>query len=115
MVEMFERSWPLLEPAADQWGEHTKESVLRALNSGAKLWVGERSAAVTEIVNRPRLRIANAWLAGGDLDELREWETAMVAWAKLHGCHQARIYGRRGFLRALPDFHEIGTVMGRDL
>lgn len=112
----FERVWPLLVPAAAQWGEHTRGTVFQALQRGAKLWAGDRCAAVTSIQMCPSgLRIANAWLAGGDLDELRTLEGPMVEWAKAYGCDEARMYGRRGFLRALPGFQEIGTVMRREL
>jgi hypothetical protein len=113
----FDRAWQHLEPAVVQWGEHTRESVLAAIASGqARLWAGNRSAAVTSVRSCPSgLRIANAWLAGGDLNELAEWEAPMVEWATAKGCGEARLFGRRGFLRALPGFTEIGTVMRRQL
>ncbi len=113
----YERVWPFLEPAVTLLNEHTKDSLWNVIARGhARLWLGDRSAAVTSTWTYPSgLRVANAWIAGGDLDELRKWEEPMVQWAKDNSCTQARLYGRRGFVRALPGFREIGSVMMRDL
>jgi hypothetical protein len=114
----FDRAWQHLEPAVSRGGEHTKESVLAVLQSGrAKLWSGDNSAIITSLW-APRatgLRVASVWLAGGNIDEIREIEPRMIEWGRANGATQARIYGRRGFLRAFPEFRELETVMARDL
>lgn len=112
----FDRAWEFLKPAAEHWGEHTRGTVFNAIQRGARIWAGDRCAYVASIRMCPSgLRVSDAWLAGGDLDELVTFEPSMVEWAKANGCDEIRLYGRRGFLRALPGFSEIGTVLRRKL
>lgn len=82
---------------------------------GAQLWPGDRSAGVTEIVDYPRATVLRLWLAGGDLDELREMHDAACEWGKAQGCDMVQILGREGWARALDGYEKVYTVMGRKL
>jgi hypothetical protein len=80
----------------------------------AQLHVGERCAVVTQIMEFPAGRQLHYWLAGGDLNELREIEKRVSEDAKNNGCIQASIVGRRGWGKTLG-YKEMATVMTRNL
>ena len=111
----FERVWPLLEPAL-VGGEHNKESVFFALGQGERLlWTGKASAVVTEIFTHPSgLKVMLIWLAGGDLEEFMPWLPAVENWGREHGATEARISGRRGWMRK-TGYKELRTLMVKDL
>ena len=69
----------------------------------AFLMEGERSAVVLTLGDYPSAgeKIAEAWLAGGDLEEIAAGIAQLEAWAKAQGCTQAHVTGRRGWLRTL--------------
>lgn len=75
------------------------EVVGRLLNGTAQLWLGVRCAMVTEVVNRPRT--IHVWLAGGDLQEIVSLIPGIEAWARMMGCSEATIEGRKGWARVL--------------
>lgn len=117
-VEEFDRVWPMLEPAARPRYEYRQEHVLELLKRPmVRLFTTRNSACVVSLWQYPSgLRVGNVWLAGGNLDELRdEVVPQAVAWGKKYGVTQARITGRRGWLRAMPGWRELGTVMARDI
>jgi hypothetical protein len=61
------------------------------------------------------LREGLGWLAGGDLEEIKEWMPMIERCARDLGCHRLTIAGRRGWLRALPGFREQATEITKDL
>lgn len=68
----------------------------------ARFWAGQNAAAVTRIEAFPRLSIFTIWLAGGDLEELRETMLPQFeANARENGCRFAGIVGRKGWSRTL--------------
>jgi hypothetical protein len=88
------------------------------------LWTGEKAALVTEFEHKPRMKILNVFLGGGDLAELMELEAKLVTFARAHGC--ARITGgsrrdvghggqRDGWQRALPGYHFGGNFFYKDI
>jgi hypothetical protein len=100
-VAQFERCKAWLEPAMEG-GRRTMADVERALQEGkAQLWPGKACAMVTEVHSFPTHRAIQVWLAGGDLAELMAMEAGLQAWARLQGCTEVLIEGRRGFERAL--------------
>ena len=104
----FDVQWafcaPLLQAALDAGPPtHTLDDVCVAVFAGeARLWVGRRSAAVTQIETFPRCWALTVWLAGGDLGELRDemLPQAEVA-ARAQGCRFVAVTGRAGWARAL--------------
>jgi hypothetical protein len=85
----FDRCWPFLAPAAELQGTYGRNDVWALIAAGrVKFWPMEASAAITNVITYPTgLRRANAWLAGGDLLELREWQDPMIDWARSRDCH----------------------------
>lgn len=74
---------------------NTLEEIAARIASGqAQLWAGERSAAVTQIVDYPKGRALGLWLAGGDLRELRSMLPDIEAWARRQGCIAQYLTGR---------------------
>lgn len=115
-VAEFERVWPLLEGAVELGGEHDKWTVLAALEKGERqLWVGERSAVVTEMFTHPTgLRVMSIWLAGGELKEFLPWLPAVEAWGRARGAEQLRLSGRRGWAK-LTGYRELRVLMVKDV
>lgn len=64
----------------------------------AWFWPGERSAAVSEILDGRDFHI---WLAAGDLRELLEIEQSAEIHARAIGCERMTLIGRRGWDRVL--------------
>jgi len=105
-----------IQDALDHCGNtHTVDDVLQMVEDGkAALHVGGRCAVVTQEMELPAGRQLHYWLAGGDLDELREIEKRVSGGAKQNGCTRATIIGRRGWSKALG-YDEMATVMARKL
>ena len=87
-------------------GGYTLDYVKKRVEDGSNtthLWPGRKSAAVTEIVWEGERCILNCWLAGGDLDELKQMIAAAEVFAKRLGCDAVQVSGRKGWVRALRD------------
>lgn len=80
------------------------ETELAANN--AMLWLGERSCVVTTLTDFPSVgeRVIEVWLAGGDLEEIKDMIPQIEAWAVQAGCTQAEVNGRLGWVRTLAPF-----------
>lgn len=90
--------WRWLEPAL---GESARADVEGDIASGrAQLWVGKRSAIVTQLIATPEPHI-HVWLGGGELRELMDLAPGLESWARAFGCVAATIDGRHGWARAL--------------
>ena len=99
----WERCLPWIVAALDEGGNtHTPDDVLAMVKSGrAQFWPAERGCLVTEILVYPRCNVLNVWLGGGELDQLTDMQSAVMAWAGAMGCTRMSIQGRRGWVRAL--------------
>lgn len=95
------RTW--IEAALQEgYGTHTFEDIAAMVASGrVQFWPAERGCLVTEILVYPRCRVLNVFLGGGELDQLTDMQSSVVAWAKAMGCARMSIQGRRGWVRAL--------------
>lgn len=90
------REWLL--PALE---DLTERQVLEQLAAGqAQLWRGDRSAMVTQLVNR-EARTLHVLLGGGDLRELLTMQVGVAAWGRAMGAQFATINGRPGWARVL--------------
>ncbi|TAK98939.1 MAG: hypothetical protein EPO08_17705 [Rhodospirillaceae bacterium] len=85
------------------------------LQGRLRLWAGEKSAIVTEIVTFPRLKAVNCFLVGGDLSELFMIEKKIVEYAKAEGCSRITGGGRFGWTRVLKDYKVVGSFMYKDV
>lgn len=110
----WERCRPLLEPALD--GTWTMEAVRDELLRGrAKLWPMERSAAVTQLHDYPAGRVCRVWLAGGDLDELRDGLEVLDRYAREQRCTRIEIEGRPGWERVLDGYEKRRVILTKDI
>ncbi len=73
------------------------EAKQRIEDNTAQLWLGERSAMVTEIVGDA----IHVWLGAGDMDELLAMRPLVERYGKDVGCARATIDGRLGWDRVL--------------
>lgn len=85
-------------------GTHTYEDVVDMIADGrAMLWAGPSAMCVTEIIEYPRKRVLNIFLAGGDapqtLAEMERLLPIVLDHAKQQGCAYAMFSGRRGWER----------------
>jgi hypothetical protein len=98
-------------------GSHAIEDVKAAVERGeARLWGWTKSAAVTEVQTWPRARFLLIWLAGGDLEELRDvMLPLMEAYGREQGCTRCYIVGRPGWSRVLPGYHTVAISLAKEL
>jgi hypothetical protein len=83
-------------------GTHTFEDVRELVAIGkAQLWPGKTSVGVTEIIQFPRKKTLNCWLAAGDLDELLVMMQCAKEWGAAQGCDTMTMSGRMGWQRVL--------------
>lgn len=83
-------------------GTHTFDDIVHMVVTGRLMWWPlSRGFMVTEVVEYPRAKHLNVFLAGGDLDEIRDTQEQLVLVAKLAGCTALSLSGRRGWVKAL--------------
>lgn len=108
-----------IERALSKQATHTLADVEAMLARGeAQLWEGEKSAAVTEVIEQPRQKDFSLWLCGGDMEEICEIMLPKAAkWAKENGCTRMLTSGRPGWDRVMKryGFEPIGHICAREL
>lgn len=113
----LDRVWPWLEKAIERsGGTHHKEHLLARIFAGkAQLWTEEDGACVTTIEKYDTgLLEVYGWLAGGELEAVQRIVARIEKWAKANGINRARIEGRRGWVKALPGYRELATVICKE-
>jgi hypothetical protein len=121
MTPEFDRAWQYLEPAVLSGRGHNRQTIWDAIEQRrARLWLLDDAAVVSTIWTYPSgWKSAHAWLAGGDLGNIIEWASgAGIEYARKNNCDDARMTGRRGFRRMMPEsslYKEMGTILVRDL
>lgn len=83
-------------------GTHTFDDVAERVADGRmQFWPGVKAAIVTEILEYPRLKALNFFLAGGvgGLSEIEAMTPGILDWGRSVGCTQAVFTGRRGWER----------------
>lgn len=82
-------------------GSHTFDDVCELVAQGKlQFWPGPHSVIMTEILQFPRYRAVNFFLAGGVMEELMAMEPRVLDWAKTQGCTRAVLSGRKGWERS---------------
>lgn len=82
-----------------------------------QLWLmvddGKVLAAVTTEVSEEPEKVISVMNGGGvDMDRwLDAFEGRLDEWAKAIGATRLRVVGRRGWVRRLPHFKEVGTIV----
>jgi hypothetical protein len=103
------------------------------LAGGALVWIawnGEniKAAAVTEIASANGERFCTIVACGAqtslrslrklDCDDRRQWLpliAGLESYARAEGCAAMRIYGRRGWLKLLPDYRTSRVLLEKEL
>ena len=130
--------WPFVSPlieAAMNKGRLTNFSdVEQSVRSGGALvwiaWNGEKvkAAAVTELARVNGERFCTIVACGAqtslrslrklDCDDRRQWLpliAGLETYARAEGCAAMRIYGRRGWLKLLPDYRTSRVLLEKEL
>jgi len=85
-------------------GTHDFADIVRGVMSGhMQLWQGESGCAVTEITVYPKRKILHVFLAGGDMEQILDFEESAITFAKLNGCDALSLAGRKGWARVHKD------------
>lgn len=79
------------------------------------LWVGEKSAIVTQSLEGRDVKALLYYLAAGDLSELKEMTVYIESLAKEVGCSKVLINGRAGWGKALGGYKERTRVFEKEL
>lgn len=100
-VSDLDRCRPFIQAALHhEGGGHTWEDVQNGIVDGIfQLWPGVRSAVVTQIIDLPQKRELRFFLAGGNMEEIKELYHVILAWGREHGCDFATLVGRKGWER----------------
>ena len=103
MIE-WDRCSLWIQAALDHGGNlFSLEDVLEAIQKGeAQFWPGKNCAMVTEIRKYPRKTLCNVWLAGGDLEEIKQISMYIRSFAKLNNCDAIMLQGRPGWQKIFP-------------
>lgn len=103
-------------------GKYTLESIKALIaKCDAQLWVeaskdGIKGACVTQIAVYPTRSVCLLMLAGGvSLETYQRYLPLVELWAMERGCESIEIVGRRGWVKVLPGFEVIHTVMSKRL
>jgi hypothetical protein len=109
---------PINERAIPQLqGTHTIEDIALMVGSGAlHLWVGDKSAVLTEFIQFPRMKIINCFIGAGEFDEvMRLVEAKIIPFARQNGCSRLQGGGRDGWRRKLDGYSYGGIYMHKDI
>lgn len=112
--------WPRVSPWIEEamaygQGDENLLDVLLGISRGQYLlWADERFAGVVQICQFPRQRVATVLYAGGDLEAMKAAiQTEGYPWCKSTGIDVLRIWGRKGWERALGMSRK-GVIMQLD-
>tara|TARA_R110002020_G_scaffold249794_1_gene463810 strand:+ start:742 stop:1089 length:348 start_codon:yes stop_codon:yes gene_type:complete len=104
--------WELLAPATVAYEDVGREEVEQGLSEGTfTLFESPKSAAVTCAFG-DSLRIG---LAGGNLQELKQIEEEICAFAKARNYRFVEIIGRPGWERELTDYKRTAVLLRKEL
>jgi hypothetical protein len=97
---------------------HTFADISReVLNGNMHLWPGDNGCAVTEITVYPTRKSLHVFLAGGDMNQILDFEESAATWGKLSGCSTMTVAGRTGWKKILGPrgWREHFIVLERDI
>ncbi len=97
---------------------HSWEDVVLGLNEGRyQIFDNDDGALITEVMQLPRGRYVNVWIAAGRLPGIMKNVAEVEKLARSEGCRQMVAFGREGWDRVLPHYgwNKIGVVYSRDV
>jgi len=99
-------------------GAHTFDDIARGVLDGRfRLWIKPTGCAVTEIQTFPRKKVCNIFLAGGDMQTIKDLQAPCEEYARMMSCSGLVLTGRKGWVRALASegWAESHTTLKREL
>jgi hypothetical protein len=112
---------PRIEEALWRGGAtHSFQDLARRVAERRAQWwqsPDERGVIITELLDYPRLRAVNYWIAAGDLEQCALLVPKIEAWAIGEGCVRAIGQGRGGFVRMARDLgaRPVGVAFVKEL
>ena len=103
-TDILERLRDKVQHALDHAGNtHQIEDLIDGVVEGLfQVWYHPRALVLTQIVNLPRAKICNFFIAAGDKKVILEMLLPSVeSWAKEQGCDRVTLIGRDGWQREL--------------
>lgn len=97
------RCRPYIEAALEYCGgTHEFEDIVKSIaESKMQFWPAPKGCMITEIVVYPRKKVLHIFLAAGELDQLKDMNDDMTAWALEQGCTGGSLSGRVGWKKIL--------------
>lgn len=99
-------------------GTHDEWDVLKMIHDHeAVFWPFERSVAVTEFRDFPKMRAMHFWLCGGDMKELMQKLPEVEAWGASQGATRFTTAGRPGWQRVMKryGYQPVWHICSKDL
>lgn len=97
------REWILAALEYSDGGHNFDDIALGVLSGRYRLWMRDNGCAVTEILEYPRRRVCNVFLAGGDMQVVKDLQAPCEEYARSQGCTALYLTGRSGWQRALKN------------
>lgn len=116
--------WPIVRPLVSRAPVKTdlgsvSELDTDALSGRALLWIvygdGIEAAVVTRLDITERSKVCTILACAGTVQDSLHLLDGIERYAVAEGCNSVRLYGRKGWKRALPGYREIGVIMERKL
>ena len=103
--------------ARPEAGGVTEQMVRLMVRQGlAQRWESnDGSVVISQLKSEPAGNVCLVWLAQGQLGPVVELHERICEWARKMDCKRMRIVGRKGWIRVVPGYREVATVMERDL
>ena len=98
-------------------GTHDFEDVAKEVKVGTmQLWSGEKGCAVTQILIYPKKKVLHVFLAGGEMNQIIDFQASAVEFGKINGCTAISLAGRKGWAKVLAKhgWSEQFTVLGME-
>lgn len=83
-------------------GTHDFQDIAESVMQGTmQLWAGEVGCAVTEIIVYPKKKVLHVFLAGGQMNQIIDFQESAVEFGRMQGCSSMTLAGRRGWTKVL--------------
>tara|TARA_R110000796_G_scaffold99184_7_gene207129 strand:- start:2323 stop:2691 length:369 start_codon:yes stop_codon:yes gene_type:complete len=83
-------------------GTHTYDDIVKCVIEGTmQLWAGETGCAITEVIRFPRKKVIHVFLAGGEMDQIIDFEESAMEFGRMNECTTMTIAGRKGWTKVL--------------
>ena len=82
-----------------------------------QLWAKGGSAAVTQMIQYPQIKVCEVVLAFGEMDEILDDVVQIEMWAKDQGCAAVECMGRDGWVRVMMEqgWRKHFAVVGKEI